>query len=78
MKLGHAFKGQRVCYVPNHANGDLAHPDCECGTVSSVNHKYVFVKFDKQVRKLGFDGTTSQSCDPSDIHEINERFEPKP
>lgn len=51
-----------VKYVPNHAFGDKNHPDCELGIVSSVNHKYVFVKFDKQLAKFGWDGTTSQSC----------------
>lgn len=58
---------QRVAYVPLHANGDLGHPDVERGTVSSKNEHNVFVKFDKQVKKFGWEGTTSQSCDPSDL-----------
>lgn len=51
----------RVRYIPNHAK-DKNHPDCELGTVSSINNKYVFVKFDKQLDKFGWGGTTSQSC----------------
>jgi len=39
----------------------------EFGNVSSTNAKYVFVKFDKQVQKLGWDGATSQSCRPEDL-----------
>ncbi len=26
-------KGDRVIYVPNHANGDRNHPDCEHGVI---------------------------------------------
>lgn len=57
----------RVAYVPMHAHGDMKHKDVEHGTVSSKNHLYAFVKFDKQLSKFGWDGTTSQSCDPSDL-----------
>lgn len=39
-------KGDKVRYVPNHANGDTKHPDCVNGVVSSVNEKFVFVKYD--------------------------------
>lgn len=58
---------EEVIYIPNHAYGDRTHPDCEWGRVSSVNHKYVFVKFNKTVAKLGWEGTTSQGCDPTDL-----------
>jgi hypothetical protein len=27
----------------------------------------VFVKFDRQLEKFGWDGTTSQACDPKDL-----------
>ena len=60
----------RVAYVPLHANGDLNHKDVERGTVSSINAKFAFVKFDKQLNKFGWDGTTSQSCNPSDLQLI--------
>lgn len=55
----------RVAYVPAHAQWDKS--AIEYGTVSSKNDKYVFVKFDKQLEKFGWDGTTSQSCDPNDL-----------
>ena len=57
----------RVAYVPGHARGDINHPDVEYGTVSSDNGKNVFVKFDKQLSKFGWDGTTSQSCSPASL-----------
>jgi hypothetical protein len=62
------YPDQRVRYIPGHASGDIRHQDCEDGTVSSVGAVSVFVKFDKQVTKLGFKGTTSQSCAPEDLH----------
>lgn len=34
-----------VIYIPNHAQGNINHEDCESGIVSSMNEKYVFVKF---------------------------------
>jgi hypothetical protein len=58
----------RVAYVPTHACGDLGHPDVERGTVSSIGTVgNVFVKFDAQVAKFGWHGTTSQSCDVRDL-----------
>lgn len=40
-------KGDRVRYVPGHAEGDYNHPDCEDGIVSSVRDETrVFVKYD--------------------------------
>lgn len=66
-KLEDIRERQRVAYVPTHANGDLRHPDVERGAVSTKNNVYVFVKFDKQVAKFGWEGTTSQSCDPRDL-----------
>ncbi len=60
----------RVVYIPGYAHGDANHTDVERGTVSTVNQKYAFVKFDKQVARLGWDGTTSQSCDPHDLREL--------
>lgn len=57
----------RVAYIPNHADGDINHPDVEYGYVSSRNNYYIFVRFDYQVNKLGWDETTSQACLPSNI-----------
>ena len=63
MKLEEIQPQMRVIYVPGHAEGDIRHPDAEHGTVSSVNSMYAFVKFDKQLSRFGWEGTTSQSCD---------------
>jgi len=65
LKLSEIKPQMRVAYVPAHAEWDRN--AIECGTVSSVNHKYAFVKFDKQLSKFGWDGTTSQACDPNDL-----------
>lgn len=40
--------GARVRYVPNHAHGDLNHPDCELGIVTSWNEAAVFVRYGEQ------------------------------
>lgn len=62
----------RVRYVPGHAYGDHHHPDCELGTVSSVSPTSgtVFVKFDKQVSRIGWEGTTAQGCNPEDLVKV--------
>lgn len=66
-KLEDFKRGDRVQYVPIHAFGDRTHPDCRRGTVSSVNHHCVFVRYDEQVARLGWDGTTSQGTLPGDL-----------
>ena len=55
----------RVAYVPVPAQWDKN--AIEKGTVSSKNDECVFVKFDKQLLKFGWNGTTSQSCNPNDL-----------
>ena len=62
MKLSDFKPGDRVVYVPNHAFGDKNHEDSIKGTVSSVNGYCVFVRFDQQVEKFGWEGTTAQGC----------------
>lgn len=52
--------GQNVKYIPNHADGDQAHPDCEEGQVTSKNDTYVFVKFNP----LNANG---QACKPTNL-----------
>lgn len=34
-----------IIYCPNHAKGDLGHPDVEYGKVSTVDERGVFVRF---------------------------------
>jgi len=62
MKIEEIKPQMRVAYVPMHDPTAK-----EYGTVSSVNSKYAFVRFDAQVAKFGWDGTTSQSCNPNDL-----------
>lgn len=47
--------GDRVVYVPNHANGDRNHPDCERGMVHRINEEaaIVFVLFDGDYNPKG-------------------------
>jgi len=44
--------GDRVIYVPNHADGDRRHPDCEHGAITSIGEftGYIFVLFDGDLR----------------------------
>ena len=60
----------KVMYVPLHAKDDINHPDCEVGFVSSISDKFVFVKFAKQLARFGWNGTTSQACDPTDLKRL--------
>jgi hypothetical protein len=67
MDLDAIQAGQRVIYVPNHANGDPTHKDCEHGMVSSKNHVNAFVRFDQSVARHGWERATAQSCDPATL-----------
>jgi hypothetical protein len=57
----------RVAYIPNHADGNIKHPDVEYGYVTSIGTNNVFVKFDTQINKLGFDNCTAQACYPHNL-----------
>ena len=66
-KLTSYFKhGMRVLYVPNHADGNVDHQDCERGVVSSVNEDFVFVKYDCLACTMitGDEPYTSQATQP--------------
>ena len=52
-------EGQLVTYIPYHAKGNINHPDCEQGRVTSKNEKYVFVRFGNS--------STSQACPPDQL-----------
>jgi hypothetical protein len=61
--------GMRVLYVPHHAGGDEIHVDCERGVVSSVNERYVFVKYDCAACRMvtGDEPYTAAATDPADL-----------
>jgi hypothetical protein len=52
-----------VRYVPSHAQGNIMHPDCENGIVSSINSKVVFVRY---IRNNVLQ-ETAQETDPRDL-----------
>jgi len=56
--------GDRVIYVPTHANGDINHPDCEYGIVKSWNKKAIFVNY---VRN-GIPQMTAEATNPRDLY----------
>lgn len=57
-------EGDRVLYVPHHADGDEKHPDCERGIVSSTNSVNVFVRY---ANKSGLFAATAQATRPEDL-----------
>lgn len=61
--------GDRVIYVPNHAFGNRCHEDAEHGRITSFskNGETVFVRFDKDVARLGWDSSTSKGCYPNTL-----------
>lgn len=69
MKTSDFQKGMKVRYVPNHANGDASHKDCEDGVVSSTNDRFVFVKYDNAVCIMltGDEPYTSQATNADDL-----------
>lgn len=44
-KMSLLIKGDQVIYVPQHANGDIEHEDCEAGFVTSCTETNVFCRF---------------------------------
>lgn len=49
MTTYHYQIGDKVYYVPDHANGDIKHKDVERGTITDITADYIFVKFDHQL-----------------------------
>jgi len=52
-------QGDRVAYIPPHAQGDITHRDVEQGEITSINYLYIFVRFDNTV--------TPKACNPENI-----------
>lgn len=67
MTLEEAKEKMFVAYIPNHAAGDISHADVETGLISSKNDKFIFVKFEPQLSRFGWKGTTSQACSPENL-----------
>lgn len=69
MKTFDFKKGDKVTYIPSHAKGNRHHIDCENGVVSSINNKWVFVKYDNSmcIMITGDEPYTAQSTDPNEL-----------
>lgn len=61
--------GDPVRYIPRHAHGDINHPDCENGIVSSRNDEFVFVRYYARVNGKESAGlrATAQATYPADL-----------
>jgi len=69
-KYTHNFEhGDKVRYIPIHAEGNPRHKDCQNGVVSSINDKFVFVKYDNAmcIMTTGGEPYTAQATDPNDL-----------
>ena len=42
---GHLKRGIQIIYVPDHADGDATHPDCQPGFVTSVAKEFAFCRY---------------------------------
>lgn len=60
--------GDSVRYIPTHAHGDKNHKDCEDGTITSTNERFVFVRYltEKEILKI-----TPQATNEYDLIKIN-------
>ncbi len=47
--------GDKVTYIPRHAEGNASHPDCEEGRIKSWNDGGVFVDYVRNIAKTNFD-----------------------
>jgi hypothetical protein len=73
MNMSSDFRhGMHVLYVPNHAGGDIKHPDCQRGIVSSIRDHYVFVKYDCAACMMitGDEPYTAQATNPDNLRII--------
>lgn len=61
MKVSDFIMGDRVFYIEPRL---LTHHP---GIVTSVNHRFVFVRFDEDVERLTFEGATSKACRAEDL-----------
>lgn len=59
--------GDGVKYIPNHADGDPNHKDCENGVVSSINEHFVFVKYIRN----NMLNTTAAATKPENLIHLN-------
>jgi hypothetical protein len=60
MKASDFKPWDRVLYIPNHANGEANHEDCENGVVHHIEGDIVFVRYIKN----DYINTTSHSTRP--------------
>jgi hypothetical protein len=68
-------KGMRVRYRPNHVDkDDDSHPDIQKGCVSSINDRWVFVKYDNLSCKMftGDEPFTAAATCPQDLEIIGD------
>lgn len=47
--------GDKVTYIPRHANGDASHPDSEGGRIKSWNDGGVFVDYVRNTARTNFE-----------------------
>ncbi len=69
MKTTDFKKGDSVLYIPTHAHGNKSHPDCERGVVSSINDRFIFVKYDNLmcIMTTGDEPYTAKATSPEDL-----------
>ena len=49
MKEKYFEVGTKVIYTPSWVNGDLSHPSCKSGVVTSINNRYIFIKYGNEI-----------------------------
>lgn len=63
-------KGDKVTYIPHHADGDMTHPSCQHGVVCRMSPSgNVFVKYDCLLgeAKTGDEDWTAQATCPENL-----------
>lgn len=70
MHIRDACANQRVRYTPHHARGNPASSDIEYGTVVAARNQMIFIKFDANVARLGWEGATAKGCHPDDVEAV--------
>lgn len=75
MKAEDYIQGDEIIYLPGHADGNIDHPDCERGFVTSIRNGTVFCRFFAKNGHSDFYGlrtvANSEGCNPVDLRFIH-------
>lgn len=73
IELQQATKARRVIYIPNHANGDRNHPDCQHGCIKrpTDDGQAAFVLYDNLDHGRMTTGDEDYTAQRTELHNLH-------